>query len=123
MIRCLSSIEQVLEAIEHCHKSNVCHRDVKPENLLLSTQKKEVKLADFGLACEYLDNERKWSGFTGTPGYMSPEMCAREPYGKPVDLWAAGVILFILLCGYTPFWNDDQDKLYRLIRFLTCPFF
>ncbi|VDL19717.1 unnamed protein product [Hymenolepis diminuta] len=54
--------------------------------------------------------------FAGTPGYLSPEVLRKEPYGKPVDIWACGVILYILLVGYPPFWDDDQNRLYNQIK-------
>ncbi len=98
-----------------------------------------MKLADFGLAievqaeqtswfgklmsdCEFCDENfferRKISneGFAGTPGYLSPEVLKKEPYGKPVDIWACGVILYILLVGYPPFWDEDQHRLYAQIK-------
>ena len=56
------------------------------------------------------------SGFAGTPGYLSPEVLKREPYHKPVDVWACGVILYILLVGYPPFWDEDQKRLYVQIK-------
>ena len=76
-----------------------------------------VKLADFGLAVE-LDHgsEPSWYGFAGTPGYLSPEVLKREAYHKPVDVWACGVILYILLVGYPPFWDEDQKRLYSQIK-------
>ena len=76
-----------------------------------------VKLADFGLAVE-LDHslEPAWYGFAGTPGYLSPEVLKREVYHKPVDVWACGVILYILLVGYPPFWDEDQKRLYNQIK-------
>lgn len=55
-------------------------------------------------------------GFAGTPGYLSPEVLKKEPYGKPVDIWACGVILYILLVGYPPFWDEDQHRLYAQIK-------
>lgn len=55
-------------------------------------------------------------GFAGTPGYLSPEVLKRQPYHKPVDVWACGVILYILLVGYPPFWDEAQDKLYSQIK-------
>lgn len=55
-------------------------------------------------------------GFAGTPGYLSPEVLKKEPYGKPVDIWACGVILYILLVGYPPFWDEDQHRLYNQIK-------
>uniref|UniRef100_A0A671MAZ3 calcium/calmodulin-dependent protein kinase n=1 Tax=Sinocyclocheilus anshuiensis TaxID=1608454 RepID=A0A671MAZ3_9TELE len=128
-------IQQILEAVLHCHQMGVVHRDLKPENLLLASKCKNaaVKLADFGLAIEVQGDQQKkiqlfciicltsgiqmvFSGFAGTPGYLSPEVLRKEAYGKPVDIWACGVILYILLVGYPPFWDEDQHKLYQQIK-------
>uniref|UniRef100_H3B5X6 calcium/calmodulin-dependent protein kinase n=1 Tax=Latimeria chalumnae TaxID=7897 RepID=H3B5X6_LATCH len=111
-------IQQILEAVLHCHQMGVVHRDLKPENLLLASKLKgaAVKLADFGLAIEVEGDQQAWFGFAGTPGYLSPEVLRKDPYGKPVDLWACGVILYILLVGYPPFWDEDQHRLYQQIK-------
>ncbi|XP_037559525.1 calcium/calmodulin-dependent protein kinase type II delta chain isoform X9 [Dermacentor andersoni] len=111
-------IQQILESVNHCHQNNVVHRDLKPENLLLASKAKgaAVKLADFGLAIEVQGEQQAWYGFAGTPGYLSPEVLKKDPYGKPVDIWACGVILYILLVGYPPFWDEDQHRLYAQIK-------
>ncbi|KAJ6217425.1 hypothetical protein RDWZM_008582 [Blomia tropicalis] len=111
-------IQQILESVNHCHMNNVVHRDLKPENLLLASKAKgaAVKLADFGLAIEVQGDQQAWYGFAGTPGYLSPEVLKKDPYGKPVDIWACGVILYILLVGYPPFWDEDQHRLYAQIK-------
>ncbi|GAB6018835.1 hypothetical protein CHUAL_000496 [Chamberlinius hualienensis] len=111
-------IQQILESVNHCHQNGVVHRDLKPENLLLASKAKgaAVKLADFGLAIEVQGEQQAWFGFAGTPGYLSPEVLKKEPYGKPVDIWACGVILYILLVGYPPFWDEDQHRLYAQIK-------
>uniref|UniRef100_A0A4W3HX78 calcium/calmodulin-dependent protein kinase n=1 Tax=Callorhinchus milii TaxID=7868 RepID=A0A4W3HX78_CALMI len=111
-------IQQILEAVLHCHQMGVVHRDLKPENLLLASKMKgaAVKLADFGLAIEVQGDQQAWFGFAGTPGYLSPEVLRKDPYGKPVDMWACGVILYILLVGYPPFWDEDQHRLYQQIK-------
>ncbi|XP_043272671.1 calcium/calmodulin-dependent protein kinase type II alpha chain isoform X18 [Venturia canescens] len=111
-------IQQILESVHHCHVNGVVHRDLKPENLLLASKLKgaAVKLADFGLAIEMPNDAQAWYGFAGTPGYLSPEVLKKEPYGKPVDIWACGVILYILLVGYPPFWDEDQNRLYGQIK-------
>uniref|UniRef100_A0A8C9D279 calcium/calmodulin-dependent protein kinase n=1 Tax=Panthera leo TaxID=9689 RepID=A0A8C9D279_PANLE len=85
-------IQQILEAVLHCHQMGVVHRDLKPENLLLASKCKgaAVKLADFGLAIEVQGDQQAWFGFAGTPGYLSPEVLRKEAYGKPVDIWACG---------------------------------
>ncbi|XP_011301766.1 calcium/calmodulin-dependent protein kinase type II alpha chain isoform X2 [Fopius arisanus] len=111
-------IQQILESVHHCHHNGIVHRDLKPENLLLASKAKgaAVKLADFGLAIELQGDAQAWYGFAGTPGYLSPEVLKKEPYGKPVDIWACGVILYILLVGYPPFWDEDQHRLYGQIK-------
>uniref|UniRef100_A0A6Q2WRB4 calcium/calmodulin-dependent protein kinase n=1 Tax=Esox lucius TaxID=8010 RepID=A0A6Q2WRB4_ESOLU len=111
-------IQQILESVNHCHQSGIVHRDMKPENLLLASKLKgaAVKLADFGLAIEVQGDQQAWFGFAGTPGYLSPEVLRKDPYGKPVDMWACGVILYILLVGYPPFWDEDQHRLYQQIK-------
>ena len=62
------------------------------------------------------DSEQCLLGFAGTPGYLSPEVLKRAPYHTPVDVWACGVILYILLVGYPPFWDESQEKLYAQIK-------
>ncbi|XP_034712321.1 calcium/calmodulin-dependent protein kinase type II delta 1 chain isoform X11 [Etheostoma cragini] len=111
-------IQQILESVNQCHVNGIVHRDLKPENLLLASKLKgaAVKLADFGLAIEVQGEQQAWFGFAGTPGYLSPEVLRKDPYGKPVDMWACGVILYILLVGYPPFWDEDQHRLYQQIK-------
>ncbi|XP_032869828.1 calcium/calmodulin-dependent protein kinase type II delta chain isoform X9 [Amblyraja radiata] len=111
-------IHQILDSVSHIHHHDIVHRDLKPENLLLASKCKgaAVKLADFGLAIEVQGEQQAWFGFAGTPGYLSPEVLRKEAYGKPVDIWACGVILYILLVGYPPFWDEDQQKLYQQIK-------
>ncbi|XP_064165152.1 calcium/calmodulin-dependent protein kinase type II subunit beta isoform X2 [Anguilla rostrata] len=111
-------IHQILDSVNHIHLHDIVHRDLKPENLLLASKCKNaaVKLADFGLAIEVQGDQQAWFGFAGTPGYLSPEVLRKEAYGKPVDIWACGVILYILLVGYPPFWDEDQHKLYQQIK-------
>ena len=76
-----------------------------------------VKVADFGLAIEVQDeNKQAWFGIAGTPDFISPEVLKKIPYGKAVDVWACGVILYILLVGYVPFWAKDQNKLFSQIK-------
>jgi len=111
-------MQQILDSVNYCHQHGVVHRDLKPENLLLASKAKgaAVKLADFGLAIEVNGEQQAWFGFAGTPGYLSPEVLRKDAYGKPVDIWACGVILYILLVGYPPFWDEDQHRLYAQIK-------
>ncbi|XP_054284687.1 calcium/calmodulin-dependent protein kinase type II subunit alpha-like [Macrosteles quadrilineatus] len=108
---------QMLEAIKYCHTMGVVHRDLKPENILLeSKEKKIIKLADFGLAVEVEGDQDKFFGLSGTPNYMAPEVLEMKPYGKPVDCWSCGVIMYILLTGQQPFYHQDPRKLEKLIK-------
>ena len=103
---------QIIHIIQEIHKHKICHRDLKPENLLL-TQNKTIKLIDFGLSNEYDDYL-----YTpcGSPCYASPEVIKGLKYsGLAIDLWASGIILYSMLCGYLPFDDKNNDNLFRKI--------
>lgn len=103
-------VRKITSAVAHMHNQNIIHRDLKPENLLLTTKgpDAEVKLIDFGLA--KVMRESVASSFLGTKGYLAPEMLQRHSYDKAIDMWALGVIVFVLLCGCLPF-DDDSSKI------------
>lgn len=105
----------LLRAIKFCHDRHVVHRDLKPENLLLTSEKDDadIKIVDFGFAA--IAEKNTITEAVGTPSYIAPEILNGEPYGKPVDMWAFGVILYILLGGYPPFHDNDQAKLFKKI--------
>lgn len=107
----------MLNAIKYCHDRNVVHRDLKPENLLLrsKTDDADIKLADFGFAIK-TRGDKYLKTQCGTPGYVAPEILEKQPYGKPVDMWSIGVIAYILLGGYPPFYDDNQAKLFKKIK-------
>lgn len=110
-------ITHLTSALAYLHNLNIVHRDVKPENLLVDMHADEIKilkLADFGLACEV--NMPLYT-VCGTPTYVAPEILAESGYGLKIDVWAAGVILYILLCGFPPFvsHDNDQEKLFDCI--------
>lgn len=112
-------IEQLFEGTQYLHDKNIIHRDLKPENILLTKRGEnnvQIKIADFGLAVIASSDDPEWYGFAGTPGYLSPEILSYQKYGKSVDLWSCGVILYVLLVGYPPFWNSDQSALYAQIK-------
>ncbi|GAA5858200.1 hypothetical protein JCM8547_005688 [Rhodosporidiobolus lusitaniae] len=101
----------VMGAVEYLHSHGIVHRDIKPENLLYRSKDEEsdLLLADFGLS-KVMDDQQ-FSALTttcGTPGYMAPEIFKKLGHGKPVDIWAMGVVTYFLLCGYTPFDRDSQ---------------
>ncbi|CAM9304236.1 unnamed protein product [Chrysoparadoxa australica] len=104
-------IGQVTSALAYMHASGVVHRDLKPENLLLTHKAKgaQIKVIDFGLSKVLVGNSAATS-FLGTRGYLAPEMLQRKQYGAAVDMWALGVICFVLLCGCLPF-DDDSGKI------------
>ncbi|XP_052860145.1 calcium/calmodulin-dependent protein kinase type 1 [Anopheles cruzii] len=108
-------IRQVLEAVDYMHEQGVVHRDLKPENLLYYSPAEDSKImiSDFGLS------KMEDSGFMatacGTPGYVAPEVLAQKPYGKAVDVWSIGVISYILLCGYPPFYDENDANLFAQI--------
>eukprot|EP00359_Climacostomum_virens_P003916 CAMPEP_0204901482 /NCGR_PEP_ID=MMETSP1397-20131031/3106_1 /ASSEMBLY_ACC=CAM_ASM_000891 /TAXON_ID=49980 /ORGANISM="Climacostomum Climacostomum virens, Strain Stock W-24" /LENGTH=417 /DNA_ID=CAMNT_0052069847 /DNA_START=219 /DNA_END=1472 /DNA_ORIENTATION=+ len=105
---------QVLSAMDYCHSLNVTHRDLKLENILLD-DRRNIKLIDFGFATCF-PNDKKAKIFCGTPSYMSPEIVARKEYnGPPADVWALGVLLFVMLSGTYPFKGRDDKDLYRKI--------
>jgi len=97
---------QVVNAVYFLHKNNLVHRDIKPENILLNGDK--IKLCDFGWCCETNLNDRK--SFCGTFEYMAPEIIKEIPYGKPVDIWALGILLYELYFGVSPFNSNKQNE-------------
>jgi len=109
---------QMVEALEYLHAMGIVHRDLKPENLLFETTAHDsrIKLIDFGLAGSCKDGPL--STPCGTPNYVAPEILRRTKYGTQADMWSIGVILYIILCGFPPFYdeNDDLGKLYRKIK-------
>lgn len=94
----------ILQIVQMCHKEGVIHRDLKPENFLFSDKKETatLKAIDFGLSVFFKPGQR-FDEIVGSPYYMAPEVLKRN-YGPEVDIWSAGVILYILLCGVPPFW-------------------
>ncbi|XP_068732221.1 peripheral plasma membrane protein CASK-like [Montipora capricornis] len=110
-------LRQVLEALSFCHENGIVHRDLKPHNILLASKENSapIKIADFGVAVEIGEEGYVSSGRIGTPHFMSPEVINREQYGKPVDVWGCGVVLFILLSGSFPF-QGTGEKIYESIK-------
>ncbi|KAH8049594.1 serine/threonine kinase [Aureococcus anophagefferens] len=107
----------LLQTIKYCHDLGIVHRDLKPENLLCVSYDDDssIKLCDFGFAAK-LTGTRSLHQLCGTPGYVAPEILNRQPYGKEVDMWSIGVLTYILLGGYPPFYDDDHEQLYERIK-------
>uniref|UniRef100_A0A673LIU0 Peripheral plasma membrane protein CASK n=1 Tax=Sinocyclocheilus rhinocerous TaxID=307959 RepID=A0A673LIU0_9TELE len=111
-------MRQILEALRYCHDNNIIHRDVKPHCVLLASKENSapVKLGGFGVAIQLGESGLVAGGRVGTPHFMAPEVVKREPYGKPVDVWGCGVILFILLSGCLPFYGTKERLFEAIIK-------
>ncbi|XP_048403839.1 calcium/calmodulin-dependent protein kinase type 1 isoform X2 [Stegostoma tigrinum] len=109
-------IQQILDAVTYLHELGIVHRDLKPENLLYYSvdEDSKIMISDFGLS-KIEGTGSVMSTACGTPGYVAPEVLAQKPYSKAVDCWSIGVISYILLCGYPPFYDENDAKLFEQI--------
>jgi len=114
-------VKKLCEGLEYIHEMGIIHRDLKPENLLLKSKDNDVdiKIADFGLS-KIMGSAAMTQTACGTPGYVAPEILKGAGYGKEVDMWSVGVITYILLCGFPPFYNENIPLLFESI--LKCDF-
>jgi len=113
-------MKQMIGAIYYMHKNGVCHRDLKPENFLFSSkapvERNTLKLIDFGLSAEFTPGSAKFSTKAGTPYYVAPQVLDGR-YDERSDIWSCGVIMYVLLCGYPPFYHPDSDReVLKLVR-------
>ena len=119
---------QVVSAVAFLHEKCIVHRDIKPDNLVFESRAPDspIKLIDFGYA-GHCSSDKPLRGLCGTPDYAAPEILTwyttdkskkaqGTPYGAPVDMWSLGVVLYILLCGFPPFYGDDDEQMFGLIR-------
>jgi len=108
-------IRQIVSAVAYLHEHGIAHRDLKPENLLTSMDGtiESIKIADFGFSKNFGEDKLKTS--CGSPGYVAPEVLTNEDYDNSVDMWSVGVIIYILLCGYPPFYADNAPALFKKI--------
>ena len=109
----------IVDAVRYCHSLGIVHRDLKPENLLYSSNDEDgvLKVSDFGLAIFLIpqSNEKLYTA-CGTPSYIAPEVINSLGYDGQVDSWSLGVILYVMLCGFPPFYADDNNELFNLIK-------
>lgn len=108
-------VRTLANCLQYIHNRDIVHRDLKPENILLKDKSDDaaIKIADFGFA-RYVKEGCRTA--CGTPGYVAPEIITGKVYGKGVDIWSLGIIIYILLCGYPPFYHRNQAQLFKLIR-------
>jgi len=107
-------IRQILEAVEYMHENGIAHRDLKPENLLCGGPTGEIiKVTDFGLSKDFGSATLRTS--CGTPDYVAPEVLKGQPYDNSVDVWSIGVITYILLCGFPPFYGSNDQQIFEKI--------
>ncbi|XP_041042282.1 calcium/calmodulin-dependent protein kinase type IV [Carcharodon carcharias] len=116
------AVKQILEAVAYLHENGIVHRDLKPENLLYASPTPDalLKIADFGLS-KIADDQVTMKTVCGTPGYCAPEILQGCVYGPEVDMWSVGVITYILLCGFEPFYDERGDQ-YMYKRILNCDY-
>jgi serine/threonine protein kinase len=109
-------VKKIAHALEYCHERGIVHRDLKPENLLYAdeTDESEIKIADFGLA-KLLNQSQVMATACGTPGYVAPEILEGKPYTDKVDCWSLGVITYIILCGFPPFYDENNAALFAQV--------
>ncbi|KAG7991821.1 hypothetical protein I3843_02G097300 [Carya illinoinensis] len=108
-------MSQLVQAIAHCHSLGVAHRDIKPENILFDECNGLLKLADFGSAETFKDDELM-SGVVGSPYYVAPEVLSGADYCEKVDVWSAGVVLYVMLAGFPPFYGDSAVEIFDAVR-------
>lgn len=110
-------VKVVAKVLRYCHAKGITHRDLKPENLLYADKIEDsvLKIADFGFA-KLATDESNMSTMCGTPGYYAPEIIRKLPYDSKCDIWSLGVVAYILLCGFPPFYEENQvDEMRKIL--------
>ncbi|GBB84120.1 hypothetical protein RclHR1_10760002 [Rhizophagus clarus] len=112
--RCLFYAAEIILGIEELHRLGIVYRDLKPENILIGRDG-HIVLTDFGLSKQFRPNWQKTNTFCGTAEYLAPEIIRGDEYSYPVDWWSLGTLLYEMMTGITPFWDSDQNKMYRRV--------
>ncbi|XP_071734705.1 phosphoenolpyruvate carboxylase kinase 2-like isoform X2 [Rutidosis leptorrhynchoides] len=110
-----SIFSPLILSINYCHRLGIAHRDIKPDNVLFDSRG-NLKLADFGSAeCFAMNDNRTMTGVVGTPYYVAPEILSGREYNEKVDVWSAGVILYIMLAGVPPFYGESPAETFEAV--------
>lgn len=109
--------KSLLLAVDYMHQNGVAHRDIKPQNIFLDSKSNNssIKVGDFGFA-KRVHTPKSLNLRCGTPSYVAPEILKNQPYDQSCDMWSVGVVLYVLLCGYTPFHEEQQEKMFERIK-------
>ncbi|XP_066092852.1 RAC-gamma serine/threonine-protein kinase isoform X1 [Saccopteryx bilineata] len=105
---------EIVSALDYLHSGKIVYRDLKLENLMLDKDG-HIKITDFGLCKEGITDAATMKTFCGTPEYLAPEVLEDNDYGRAVDWWGLGVVMYEMMCGRLPFYNQDHEKLFELI--------
>jgi serine/threonine protein kinase len=111
-------LQKLMEAISYCHSMGIAHRDIKPDNILFvsnSNSLAQIKLVDFGQASSFSPGQGLMQGIVGTPHYVAPEVLGGKDYSEKVDVWSAGVILYIMLSGVPPFVGETPQEIFEAV--------
>ncbi|XP_022747505.1 phosphoenolpyruvate carboxylase kinase 1-like [Durio zibethinus] len=108
-----SYMQQIMSGLAHCHRFGIVHRDVKPDNIFFDFRGK-LKIGDFGSAA-WLGELGTVDGLVGTPYYVAPEVVMGRAYNEKVDVWSAGVVLYVLLAGVPPFYGETAEEIFEAV--------
>ncbi|KAF8879117.1 kinase-like domain-containing protein [Infundibulicybe gibba] len=108
-------VRSILSGVQYLHENDIVHRDLKPENILYRTKNpdSDIVIADFGIAKHLHTPAEQLHSLAGSFGYVAPEVLTKQGHGKPVDIWATGIITYVLLCGYSPFRSEDTETVIK----------
>ncbi|KAE8720980.1 Phosphoenolpyruvate carboxylase kinase 2 [Hibiscus syriacus] len=109
-----SYMQQLMSGLAHCHRFGIVHRDIKPDNIFFDFRG-NLKIGDFGSATWLTGKLGTADGLVGTPYYVAPEVVMGRPYNEKVDVWSAGVVLYVMLAGVPPFYGENAQEIFEAV--------